>query len=171
MGGADVRPEGVQKPRRSQRPRTLTEKGKEMQERIIKALQQGFNYIYNKWRIHAKSVKQPLSQSMEPLSEDLLNDVIGDVTSLSANVQRVYDEICKVSTPDQKILRRVDLCVEMSRFIVSRASCRLDGKIPEGEEEDWPEVGSLFNSSACKTVSVTSMLKGASEHSSRSSVK
>ncbi|KAK3518324.1 hypothetical protein QTP86_004178, partial [Hemibagrus guttatus] len=90
---------------------------------------------------------------------------------LSADVQRVYDDLRKISTPDQDIRRRVDLCVEISNFVVSRASSRLDGKTSEGEEQDWSEAGSLFNSSSCKSGSVTSILKGSSEHSSRSSVK
>lgn len=106
-----------------------------------------------------------------PLSDDLLNDFIGDVSSLSADVQRVYDELRNVSTPDQDTRRRVDRCVEISNFIIFRASSRLDGRIPKGEEQDWPEVGSLFNSSIYKSSSVTSILKGASEHSNRSSVK
>ncbi|KAI4892141.1 hypothetical protein NFI96_009207, partial [Prochilodus magdalenae] len=86
-------------------------------------------------------------------------------------VQRVYDELRKVSIPDQEVRRRVDLCVEISKFVVSRASSRLDGRIPEGEEQDWPEVGSLFVSSTCKSGSLTSFTKGTSEHSSQSSVK
>ncbi|XP_035525621.1 uncharacterized protein LOC118333908 [Morone saxatilis] len=55
--------------------------------------------------------------------------------------------------------------------MVHRASSRLDGNISEKDEEDWPEAGSLFNSSTGKSGSVISILKGASERSSRSSVK
>lgn len=63
---------------------------------------------------------------------------------------------------------RVDLCVQISKFIVCRASSRLDGNIPEGEEQDWPEAGSLFNSSVS---SFTSSLKRTSVHSSGSTEK
>lgn len=118
-----------------------------------------------------KSSKRTLSQSAEALSDDLLNDIIGDVRGPSSDVQRVYDDLRKISTPDQDMRRRVDLCVEISNFVVSRASSRLDGKTPEEEEQEWPEAGSLFNSSTCKSGSFSSILDGASEHSSRSSAK
>lgn len=167
---AEGHQEESQEPRRSQRVRTLTEKGKEMYEGKIKELQQRFNYIYGKWRIHVKAAKQTLSQSTEPLSDDLLQDIIGDVEGLSADVQRSYDELRKVSPPDQDTRRKVDLCVGISKFIVSRATSRLGGKVPE-QEQDWPEAGSLFNSGSSKSGSVLSIFKGASEHSSHSSVK
>lgn len=51
-----------------------------------------------------------------------------------------------------------------------RAASRLDGKIPE-EDQDWPEAGSLFDSSTSKSGSVSSIWKGVSYHSNRSSVK
>ena len=139
-----------QEPRRSQRVRTLTEKGKERYGGKIKELQQRFNYIYGKWRIHVKAAKQTLSQSTEPLSDDLLQDIIGE--RLSADVQRSY-ELRKVSPPDQDTRQRVDLCVGITKFIVSRASSRLGGKVPE-QEQDWPEAGSLFNSGSSKSGSV-----------------
>ncbi|KAK3545764.1 hypothetical protein QTP70_011831, partial [Hemibagrus guttatus] len=131
------------------------------------------------------TVRTALSQLQQTLNEKLtttLDDKLKETFStelkriqqyagLSADVQRVYDDLRKISTPDQDIRRRVDLCVEISNFVVSRASSRLDGKTSEGEEQDWSEAGSLFNSSSCKSGSVTSILKGSSEHSSRSSVK
>ncbi|XP_042244222.1 uncharacterized protein LOC121880779 isoform X1 [Thunnus maccoyii] len=169
VGDAEGHQEEAHQPRRSQRIKTLTEKGKEMQEGKIKGLQQKFDYIYDKWRTHVKSAKQPLSQSTEPLSDDLLQDIIGDVIGLSADVQRIYDELRKVSPPGQDTRRRVDQCVEISKFIVSRASSRLGGKIPEREQE-WPEAGSLFDSSISKSGSVISILRGTSEHSSQSPV-
>ncbi len=143
-----------------------------MQVAKIKSLQQRFIYIYNKWKTYVKSSKRTLSQPTETLSDDLLNDVIGDVRGLSVDVQHVYDELRKISTPEQEIRRRVDLCVEVSNFVVSRASSRLQGRTAEGENEDWPEAGSLFMSSTSSESSfVSSILKGASECSSRSSVK
>lgn len=128
-----------------------------MQDKKIKALQQSFNYIYRKWRTQVKFSKQSLLQSSELLLDGLLNDIIGDVRGLCADVQRVYDELRRVSTPDQDMRRRVDLCVEISNFIVSRASSHLDERIPEEDEQDWPEAGSLWNSS--KFGSDTSILK------------
>ena len=46
----EAQPEEVPQPRCGERVRNLTEKGKEMQDKKIKPLQQRFNYIYQKWR-------------------------------------------------------------------------------------------------------------------------
>lgn len=102
-----------------------------MYEEKIKKLQQRFNYTYGKWKMHVKAAKKPLSQSIEPLPDDLLQDFIGEIQGLSVDVQHCYDELRKVSPPDQDTRRRVDLCVGISKFIVSRASSRLGGKLPE----------------------------------------
>ncbi|XP_013855845.1 eukaryotic translation initiation factor 3 subunit A, partial [Austrofundulus limnaeus] len=153
--------------RRSQRVKTLTEKGREMQEERIQGLQQRFNYNYEKWRTRAKSSKQPLSQS-DTLSDDLLKDIIGDVTGLRADVTKVYEELRKLAPPDQVTRRRVDLCVEISNFIVKKAKDQLDRK--SEEEQDWPDAGSLFQTTNSK-VSFFNTSGKTSEHSSSSSVK
>lgn len=154
--------------RRSQRTRTLTEKGKEMQAGRFKALQHKFNCVYAKWRSQAKTSKQPLSQTTESLSEELINDIILEIKGLCSDVTRAYEELRKVSTPDQEMRRKVDLCVEISNFIISRALSRRDERIPE-EEQEWPEAGSLFDTSTSKSASI---LKGLfSEHSNKSTVK
>ena len=167
----EAQPEEVPQPKRGDRIRKQTEKGKEMQDKKIKPLQQRFNYIYQKWRTQVKSAKQPLSQSSEPLADSLLHDIIGDTRGLCADVQRVYEELRGVTTPDHDMRRRVDRCVEISSLIVSKASSCLSGKTPEGEEQDWPDASSLWNSSVSEFGTVASILKGASEHSNRSSVK
>lgn len=131
---AEPQQEEAQQPRRGERIRTLTEKGQAMQDEKIKGLQQKFDYIYRKWRTHVKCSKQSLTKSSQ-LSESVLNDILGDVGGLSADVQRIYDDLRRVSTSDQDVWRKVDLCVEVSSFILSRASSRLGGKIPEEEEE------------------------------------
>lgn len=169
-GEADSAEGHQEKSQENQRVRTLTQKGKEMYEGKIKELQQRFNYTYGKWKMHVKAAKKSLSQSIEPLPDDLLQDIIGEIQGLSVDVQRCYEELHKVSPPDQDTRRKVDLCVGISKFIVSRASSRLGGKLPE-QEQERPEAGSLFNSSSSKSGSVLSILRGPSEHSSQSSVK
>ncbi|KAL6466976.1 hypothetical protein MHYP_G00247800 [Metynnis hypsauchen] len=161
----------VPHPRRGERIRTLTEKAKEMQDNKVKALQQRFNYIYQKWRIQAKFAKKQLSQSSEPLSENLLNDIMGDVRGLCADLQHIYEALRGIIAPDQDTRRTVDRCVEISSFIVSRASCHLSGNVLEGKEQDWPDASSLWNSSKSEFSSVSSIPKNASEHSRKSSVK
>lgn len=99
--------------RRTTRIRTFTEKGKEMQDEKIKWIQQRFENIFEKWRTRAKSSKQPLPQS-ELLSEDLLNYIMSDVSGLSADVQRAYNELRQLTPPDQETRRKVDICVQIS---------------------------------------------------------
>lgn len=132
-----------------------------MQDEKVIGIQQRFDYIFEKWRTRAKSSKQPLSQS-EPLSEDLLHDIMSDVSGLSADVQRAYNELRQLTPPDQETRRKVDICVQISKFILSKSTSYMDGKAAE-EEQDWPDVGSLFQSTLCKSHT--------SEHSSKSSVR
>lgn len=136
-----------------------------MQDERIKGLQQRFNYNYEKWRTRAKASKLPLSQT-GPLNKDILEDIIGDVRGLCADVTKVYEELRKLTPPDQETRRRVDLCVEISGFLVNKATSRLEGK----EEQDWPEAGSLFQTASSKSSSFNTT-KNSSEHSHRSSVK
>ncbi len=48
--------------------------------------------------------------------------------------------------------------MEVSNFIVSRASSRLQGRTQEGEKEDCPEAGSLFLSQVHQVSQVLSLL-------------
>lgn len=132
-----------------------------MQDEKVIGIQQRFDYIFEKWRTRAKSSKQPLSQS-EPLSEGLLHDIMSDVSGLPADVQRAYNELRQLTPPDQETRRKVDICVQISKFILSKSTSYMDGKAAE-EEQDWPDVGSLFQSTLCKSHT--------SEHSSKSSVR
>lgn len=103
------------------------------------------------------------SQGLKKTEElHLLNDIISDVSGLSADVQRAYDELRQLTPPDQETRRKVDICVQISNFIVSKATSCEDAETPK-EEQDWPDVGSLFQSTVCKSHT--------SGHSSKSSVK
>ena len=158
--------EEAQELRRSERQRTLTEKGK-MQAGKIKALQYKFNSCHVKWRGQVKMAKQSLSQT-EPLEDAFINNIVSEIKGLSADVTRAYDDLRLVTTPDSDTRRKVDRCIDLSTFILSVAISRLGGKTLE-EEPEWPEAGSLFNSSS-KTSSIASSWKGLSELS-RSTIK
>ena len=164
-------PAGEQPQRHSERTRTLTEKGKAMQEDKIKTLKQRFNYTYNKWGTHVKISKKALSQITEAFSECLMQDILRDVKGLSGDVHHVYEDLRRVSTPDQDTRRRVDICTQVSDFIVAKVTAYLDGKHPHEDEPDWPVAGSLWNSTLSELDSVTSFLKGPSERSNASSIK
>ena len=105
VGLPEAQHDEAPKLRQSSRIRSLTEKGKEMQEEKCKGLQQKFNYTYDKWKTQAKLAKKSLSQLKDRLSEELLKDIIGDIAGFSADVQQIYDELRNVSTPDRKSTR------------------------------------------------------------------
>ncbi|KAK7895264.1 hypothetical protein WMY93_020589 [Mugilogobius chulae] len=92
-----------------------------------------------------------------------------DIHGLCADIQKIYDELRRLTPPDQETRRKVDLCVEISRFIVERGSSRIKGQSVE-EEQDWPDAGSLFQSTVVSK-SHSSTSKKSTAHSSRSSVK
>lgn len=71
------------------------------------------------------------------MSEDLLNDIMSDVSGLSADVQQAYNELRQLTPPDHEKRRKVDICVQISKFIVSKATSYMDEKATE-EEQDWP---------------------------------
>ncbi|XP_077385926.1 uncharacterized protein LOC144023873 [Festucalex cinctus] len=138
--------------RRSERCRTLTEKGRGMQEEKIKGLKRRFNFAYDKWKYSVKFARKKLVQVTEPLTDDELHHIISEDHSYAADVQRIYDELRQIELPDQETRRRVDLCIQVSNFISHRAAKQLDGHTFE-EDDGWPEVGSLFNSSVCSLIS------------------
>ncbi len=58
---ADSIPVEVGGLRRSERVRTLTEKGRELQEIKLKGVQRQYRMIYEKWKYHARLGKEILS--------------------------------------------------------------------------------------------------------------
>lgn len=75
--------------------------------RGLKDSSKRFNYNYEKWRTRAKASMLPLSQT-GPLNKDILEDIIGDVRGLCADVTKVYEELRKLTPPDQETRRRVE---------------------------------------------------------------
>ncbi len=152
--GIEVQQEEEQQLRKSKRKITLTDKGREMQVAKIKSLQQRFISIYNKWKTYVKSSKRTLSQPTETLSDDLLNDVIGDVRCLSADVQRVYDELRKISTPEQEIGRRVDFVWRFltSLYLEPQVDCK------EGLQKEKIKISQKQALSSCHVRQVSQVL-------------
>ena len=54
----------VEELRRSERRRTLTEKGKEKKEEKLKSVKRRYRITYEKWRYHARLAKEILTDQM-----------------------------------------------------------------------------------------------------------
>ncbi|KAK7888621.1 hypothetical protein WMY93_024181 [Mugilogobius chulae] len=135
--------------RKSERTRTLTEKGKELQEDKLKALKRRYKVVYEKWRYEARLSKVILTDTA---TESELKELLDNVKRTCQNVQSIYDEIRQIEAPDSDMRRKVDACTSLSDFIVKKAERWLEGNT-EGDKEAWPDVGSCLESEGSKSKS------------------
>uniref|UniRef100_A0A3Q2V7Z7 Uncharacterized protein n=1 Tax=Haplochromis burtoni TaxID=8153 RepID=A0A3Q2V7Z7_HAPBU len=87
----------LQTVRKSERVRTLTEKGKELQEKKLKGLQHRYTAVFEKWRYEARLSKVILRNEV---SESELNELINNVNVARKDVQTIYEQIRQIQTPD-----------------------------------------------------------------------
>ncbi|XP_028316746.1 uncharacterized protein LOC114471941 [Gouania willdenowi] len=160
--------EGVKGLRKSERIRTLTEKGKELHEEKLKNLQRRYKIVYEKWRYHARIGKEILR---DEASEDELKDLIENVENSCSDVQNIYEELRQIQTPDPDMRRRVDLCMSLSAFIVKRARSQVKGHTSDEQEEAWPDLGSILNSTGSLSMPPSHRSQCGSNHSSIQSIK
>ena len=158
--------EGEDTVRRSKRTRTLTEKGKELQEENSKGVHRRYRLAYEKWKCNAKLAKEWLS---DEISDEELNKLIDDLQSTCTDVKTTYEELRQIQAPDADVRRKVDACVAMSEFMIKRAQQLIDGDAALNEEQ-WPDVGSILNSSSPSLKSLY-LRSEHNTHSSNHSVK
>ncbi|XP_052445763.1 uncharacterized protein LOC127987458 [Carassius gibelio] len=141
-----------QEPRRSQRARKFTEKGKELHDERLTKLKNSFQRSYEKWKTLARDSRQRL---MGHLSSDMLNSLIDAISGSSKDVNVVYEELRQNVNPDSDTRRRVDTCGAVTKMIVESAWSRL-GEGVKGQDPLRPEAccidtGSVFSSIAPKS--------------------
>ncbi|XP_073667523.1 uncharacterized protein [Paramisgurnus dabryanus] len=141
-----------QKPRRSQRARKFTEKGRELHVEKLTKLENHFQSSYEKWKATARNARQRL---MGRLSNDILQSLIDTISDASKDVDTAYVDLRQNVSPDSDIRRRVDTCVAVTKMIVESAWSRL-GEEAEGQDLLRPEAccidtGSVFSSIASKS--------------------
>nr|XP_021322660.1 uncharacterized protein LOC108179640 [Danio rerio] len=149
--------------RRSERARTLTEKGKELQEAKLKGLKRQYRIVYEKWRYYARLSKEIFS---DEASQEELNELIHNIESSCSNVKAIYEELRQVQIPEQDLRRRIDVCISLSGFIVKRAQMHLEGHASDEIEEPWPDVGSVLDSTSSLSRPLSHQTKCSSTHSS-----
>ena len=153
--------------RRGERTRTLTEKGTEFREERLKTVRRRYRIIYERWRYHARIGKEILT---DEASEEELNELIGNMEGTCRDVKAIYEELRRIETPEPDLRRRVDTCVSLSEFIILKAEKQLQG-CTEGEEEPWPDVGSILDSTGSLSRPLTHRSHSGSTHSTVQSAK
>lgn len=109
-------------PRKEERTRKLTEKGKELQEQKVKKLQRQFKSVYEKWKAQAQLSKELMTGH---LTNDRLQGLMDEITNESSDVRRVYEELRQHVTPDADIRRRTDACESVTNSIVASLRSRI----------------------------------------------
>lgn len=94
-------------PRRSETVKTLTEKGKELQEERLKSVQRRYKILYEKWRCQARMSKEILKY--EASAEDL-TELIDNIKRTSSNVLTIYEELRQMQTPAPDLVFHASSC-------------------------------------------------------------
>lgn len=131
-----------EEPRRSERARTLTEKGKEFQKEKTKGLIQRFDSIYDRWKALTKVAKKSvIKQDPSNILEEHISTIERELSELNI----VYDEYRRIDSPDHEMRCKMDKCTSVTEIVVKNAQSQIQGT---EEETVWPDAGSVFASSA-----------------------
>ena len=131
-----------EEPRRSERARTLTEKGKEFQKEKTKGLLLRFDSIYDRWKALTKVAKKSvIKQDPKTILEEHICTIEKELSELNI----VYDEYRRIDNPDHEMRRKMDKCVSVTGVVVQNAQSQIQGTV---EKIVWPDAGSVFASSA-----------------------
>lgn len=158
-----VQSEEPEEPRRSERVRKLTEKGKEFQKDKTNGLLLRFDSIYERWKALTKVAKKSVIKQ-DPIN--ILQEHISTIQKELSELDTVYDEYRKIDSPPHDMRRKLDNCISVTGIVVQNAQSQIQGT---KEELIWPDAGSVFASSASSVSPSASNCSKA--HSTVSSVK
>ncbi|XP_057709746.1 uncharacterized protein LOC130927761 [Corythoichthys intestinalis] len=150
-----------QEQQRSQRTRKLTEKGQELHDELVSKATRRFGVFYAKWKDAAKDAKKALN---EGCSEDLLREIVNNVTEVSKIVNTTYDELRRIDFPDNDTRRRMDTCEAVTKTIIQSAEECLEMK-KMGNYEEKVKTEFAFSSANSEMMSIKSYITKSSSHS------
>lgn len=169
-GTADDVSTTSQRARRSQRVRTLTEKGQEFHKELVEKAACRFRGHYEKWKAAVKDAKGAID---DKYSEDLLQDHVSKVSNAFEGVNAAYVELRRIESPDNETRRRMDTCEAITKTIIGAvAKCSNPSKSEVQGDENWKETEPISKLVASDKMSVKShhtKLSSRSRVSSRSS--
>ncbi|XP_040928809.1 uncharacterized protein LOC114866078 isoform X2 [Betta splendens] len=128
-------------PRRSERARTLTEKGKELQKEKLEVLLLRFDSIYERWRALTKVAKKSV-MSQDP--SEILQEHISSVQKEASELNNIYDDYRRIDSPAHDMRRKMDNCTSITEVVVQNAQLQIQGR---EEQIIWPNAKSVFASS------------------------
>nr|XP_054604914.1 uncharacterized protein LOC107372912 [Nothobranchius furzeri] len=153
-------------PRRSQRTRTLTEKGKSLEDAKLHGLTKDFQRFYKKWKYHINSFKRMVKNE----DIDLIPEAVSAIDAIMTDICNTYDDIRRIESPDVEIRRRCDVCCAVSEAARAKAKCLLEEN-GDPDSIPWPDSESVFESSTSSISSrITFKSKSISEMSRQSSL-
>lgn len=129
--------------RRSQRTRTLTEKGQSLQEAKLNDLTNNFERVYKKWKYHINLFKRMVKSK----DIELIPEAVSVIDTSMTDICNIHDEIRKIQSPDIEMRRRCDVCMAISETARAKARCLLE---EDGDPNSipWPDSESVYDSSS-----------------------
>lgn len=153
----------VEPPRRSERERTLTEKGKELHRDKTERLLRRFEGSYERWKALTKVAKKSVI-NQDP--NDILREHINSIQRELSELDVIYDDYRKLDSPPQEMRRKMDNCLSITNQVVENAKSQIAGTTAGFI---WPDAPSVFATTACS--SLKSVTRADSVHTTQSAAK
>ncbi|KAG1929509.1 hypothetical protein F2P79_022940 [Pimephales promelas] len=149
--------------RRSQRVRTLTEKGKTLLDARLKDLERSFDQKYKRWKYHINGLKRAIKNNDDA---ELICEVVSTINTIQSEVDHIYDDIRSITSPEPEIRRKNDTCLAITSIANEKSQSFLNG---DPKEIPWPDSDSVFEATVSSVISATSSKsRSVSKLSSRS---
>lgn len=129
-----------EEPRRSDRARTLTEKGRALQSEKLKSMLLRFEDTYNCWKVLAKAVKKSVSKKD---SSDILQERVSRMQKEQADLNSLYEAYRTIDIPPQAMRSKLDKSTAITQTVRQNAALQMQGA---SEEIAWPDGDSVFAS-------------------------
>lgn len=130
--------------------RILTGKGKTLQEARLNNLKGSFEQKYKRWKYHINGLKRPMKDNDDM---DLIFEVVSTINAIQSEVDKLYDEIRNITSPEPEFRRENDTGLAIATAANKKAQCFLNG---EAENSPWPDSDSLFEATVSSIISATS---------------
>ena len=150
--------------RRSERTRTLTEKGQALLDDNLNNLNVNFNKMYARWKYHIKGLKRSIKSN--DLS-DLVDEIVNTIKTIQVDIDNTYLKIRDISSPEPDIRRMNDTCQALTRIATENARHFLSGD--DLDLISWPSAESVFDSTESSVSAKSRTSKTSSKGSNQSS--
>ncbi|XP_026094281.1 uncharacterized protein LOC113066585 [Carassius auratus] len=149
--------------RRSQRARTLTEKGKTLQDARLNDLRRSFEQKYRRWKYHINGLKRAIKNNDDA---ELICEVVSTINATQSEVDHIYGDIRSITSPEPEIRRKNDTCLAITSTANEKSQRFLNG---DPKDIPWPDSDSVFEATVSSIISATSSKsKSVSKMSSQS---